>query len=129
VKLAALIALALTICLATVAVAAAKTLIFNGAHGGGFDSTPSKLRYSTDQSGTGQFLKLRHLRWNGWGTGKARAHGKLRACTAHGTGCFVSPAEVKAKRLVESNGDGFYTKVTIDFGQNRIKFPLPTPVR
>ena len=48
---------------------------------------------------------------------------------AHGTGCFVSPAEVKAKRLVESNGDGFYTKVAIDFGQNRIKFPLPTPVR
>jgi hypothetical protein len=32
---------------------------------------------------------------------------------------------VKARKLQNSGRNGYYTRVAISFGQNRIRFPLP----
>jgi hypothetical protein len=127
-KLIAAISVALALALPAVAAAGSEPLIFSDAHGGSFASEPVKLKYSADTTRGVQSLKLRKLDWNHWGEAKAVAHGRLKACSG-GNGCFIHDALVKAKRLVEQNGDGYYTKVVVDFGQNRFKFPLPTPVR
>jgi hypothetical protein len=127
-KLIATISLALALALPAVAAAGGEPLIFSDAHGGSFASEPVKLQYSADTTRGVQSLKLRRLDWNDWGEAKAVAHGRLKACS-HGNGCFIHDALVKAKRLVEQNGDGYYTKLVVDFGQNRFKFPLPTPGR
>jgi hypothetical protein len=105
-KLAAAISSVLALSLASAARAAGEPLVFSGAHGGSFLSEPAKLKYSADVTGGVQSLKLRRLHWNHWGQAKAIAHGRLKACS-HANGCFAHGAEVKAKRLVESNGDGF----------------------
>lgn len=124
----ALISLVLALALPAAATAGSEPLIFSDAHGGSFASEPVKLKYSADTTRGAQSLKLRRLDWKHWGEAKAVAHGRLKACS-HGNGCFIHDALVKAKRLVESNGDGYYTKVVVDFGQNRFKFPVPTPGR
>ena len=118
----ALIALVLTLALAGLAVA--QTRIYTHAHGGRFPVAPAKLKYSTNDTASEQWLRLRHLRWQHWGGPKAVAHGQLKACS-ESAGCFRSGAKVKARKLQNSGRNGYYTRIAISFGQNRIRFPLP----
>jgi hypothetical protein len=122
-----LLVLICTLTLATAAVASARTVVYSGAHGGSFPSKPSKLKYSAGDTGSSQSLKLKELDWNGWGEAKAISPTKLKACS-DAAGCFrTRDASVKAKQRVELDSIGYYTKLVVVFGQNKIKFPLPTP--
>lgn len=119
----------LTCCclLATASTALAKTVIYSGAHGGSFPSKPSTLKYSQDETDSVQSLKLKDLNWKNWGDSKATSPTTLKSCADAG-GCFTTTdASVKAKKLVTLDSIGYYTKLVVYFGQNAIKFSLPTP--
>ncbi len=122
-----LLAVTAALVLATASAASARTVIYSGAHGGSFPSKPSKLKYSADESDTTQSFKLKSLVWAHWGDSKASSPAKVKACSSS-AGCFTTrDASVTAKKLVELDSIGYYTKLVVTFGQNRIKFPLPTP--
>ena len=112
--------------LATASAAFAKTVIYSGAHGGSFPSEPAKLKYSESETGTVQSLKLKALDWKNWGGSKATSPAELTACS-DAAGCFTTDASVKAKKRVSLDTVGYYTKLVVSFGQNAIKFSLPTP--
>ena len=109
------------------AVAAARTVIFTESHGGDFVSKPEKLKYSnadTDHQGT---LKVKDLHWQNWGSGKATSPAEVKLCSNAG-GCFTTEdASAKAKKRQELDSIGYYRKLVVYFGQNAIKFSLPTP--
>jgi hypothetical protein len=122
-----LIALTAALVLACTAAAAAQTVIYSGAHGGDFPSKPEKLKYSAAETDSQQSLKLKDLDWKNWGSDKATSPTTAKICSDAG-GCFTtSDASVKAKKLVELDTIGYYTKLVVYFGQNAIKFTLPTP--
>jgi hypothetical protein len=107
--------------------ALASTVIYSGAGGGSFPSEPAKLKYSAGETGTTQSFKLTNLDWKNWGKTKATSPAKVKACSS-AAGCFTtSDASVKAKKRVKIDTIGYYTKLVVSFGQNAIKFPLPTP--
>jgi hypothetical protein len=112
--------------LATASTALAKTVIYSGAHGGSYPSKPAKLKYSERETGTTQSLKLKDLAWKHWGDGKPTSPATLEACSDE-AGCFETDASVKAKKRVSLDTIGYYTKLVVSFGQNAIKFRLPTP--
>ncbi len=113
--------------LAAAPAALGKTVIYTGAHGGDFLSKPEKLKYSEKESGSTQSLKLKDLHWKHWGDGKATSPTELTACSDE-AGCFTTrDASVKAKKRVSLDTIGYYTKLVVSFGQNAVKFRLPTP--
>ncbi len=122
-----LLALTCVFVLAFASTALAKTVIYSGAHGGSFPSKPSTLKYSQDETDSVQSVKLKHLDWKNWGDSKASSPTTLKSCADAG-GCFTTAdATVKAKKLVTLDSIGYYTKLVVFFGQNAIKFSLPTP--
>jgi hypothetical protein len=122
-----LIALTAALVLACTAAAAAQTVIYSGTDGGTFPSEPGKLKYSKSETGTQESLKLKNLDWKNWGSDKATSPTKAKICSGSG-GCFTTTdASVKAKKRVELDTIGYYTKLVVSFGQNAIKFELPTP--
>ncbi len=124
-KIAALIAAVVLLVAAPAALA--KTFIYTGAHGGDFLSKPEKLKYSANETHTTQSVKVKDLRWNDWGDGKATSPATAKLCSDD-AGCFTtSDASVKAKKRVSLDSIGYYTKLVVYFGQNAIKFSLPTP--
>jgi hypothetical protein len=125
-KLIALVAA--TVLLVTAPAALAKTVIFTDAHGGDFVSKPEKLKYSNEDTGGQGLLKVKNLGWSNWGDGKATSPATVKLCNADGNECFTtSDASVKAKKRQELDSIGYYTKLVVYFGQNAIKFSLPTP--
>jgi hypothetical protein len=113
--------------LAAAPAALAKTVIYTGAHGGDFLSKPEKLKYSAKETGTTQSVTLKNLSWKQWGDSKATSPTTAKLCSDQ-AGCFTtSDASVKAKKLVSLDSIGYYTKLVVSFGQNQIKFSLPTP--
>jgi hypothetical protein len=125
VKLLALISAAVV--LTTASAAIAKTVIYSGADHGSFPSKPAKLKYSAKDTGTSQSLKAKNLDWKHWGDGKATSPAKVTLCS-DSAGCFTTAdASVKAKKRVTLDSIGYYTKLVVYFGQNAIKFSLPTP--
>ena len=113
--------------LAAAPAAVAKTFIYTGAGGGDFVSKPDKLKYSAKETDSSQSAKLQNLSWNHWGDGKATSNAKVTLCSDQ-AGCFTTKdASVKAKKHVSLDSIGYYTKLVVSFGQNQIKFSLPTP--
>ena len=107
--------------------ALAKTYVYTGAHGGDFLSKPSKLKYSAKETDTTQSATLKDLHWKHWGDEKATSPTTAKFCSDQ-AGCFTTEdASVKAKKLVTLDSIGYYTKLAVTFGQNKIKFSLPTP--
>jgi hypothetical protein len=106
----------------------AKTSIYSGAHHGSFPSKPEKLKYSASDTGDyGGTVKAKDLHWKHWGDAKATSPSTVTLCGQQG-GCFTtSDASVKAKKRVSLDSIGYYTKLVVYFGQNAIKFSLPTP--
>ena len=105
----------------------ATTVIYTGANGGDFVSKPAKLKYSANETDTTQSVKLKDLNWKHWGDGKATSPATAKLCSGE-AGCFeTSDASVKAKKRVSRDSIGYYTKLVVTFGQNKIKFELPTP--
>ena len=124
-KLIALITAAVLLIAAPAALA--KTVIYTGAHGGDFVSKPEKLKYSSSETHTTQSVKLKDLSWSHWGDGKATSPATAKLCSDD-AGCFTTEdASVKAKKRVSLDSIGYYTKLAVTFGQNKIKFSLPTP--
>jgi hypothetical protein len=122
-----LLGITLALVLASTAVAAAKTVIYSGAHGGDFPSKPEKLKYSAAETDSQQSVTLRDLDWKHWGSDKATSPTTAKICSDAG-GCFTtSDASVKAKKREELDTIGYYRKLVVYFGQNAIKFSLPTP--
>lgn len=122
-----LLVIAAVLVLATASAALAKTVIYSGAHSGSFPSKPSKLKYSAGETGTQQSLKLKDLEWKDWGDSKATSPTTLKSCSDQ-AGCFTTTdASVKAKKPVTLDSITYYTKLVVLFGQNGIKFSLPTP--
>ena len=114
--------------LITAPAALAKTVIFTDAHGGDFVSKPEKLKYSDAQTGGQGTVKAKDLDWSHWGDGKATSPATVTLCDADGRDCFTtSDASLKAKKRVSLDSIGYYTKLAVTFGQNKIKFTLPTP--
>ncbi len=113
--------------LATASTALAKTVVYSGTHGGEFLSKPGKLKYSAKETGTTQSVTLKDLHWNHWGDGKAISPATAKLCSDQ-AGCFTTEdASVKAKKLASLDSIGYYKKLVVSFGQNQIKFSLPTP--
>ncbi|MDX6583081.1 MAG: hypothetical protein QOI10_2265 [Solirubrobacterales bacterium] len=113
--------------LATASAAIAKTVIYSGAHHGSFPSKPSKLKYSAGETGTTQSVKAKDLDWKNWGDSKATSTATVTLCS-DSAGCFTtSDASVKAKKREVIDTIGYYRKLVVYFGQNAIKFSLPTP--
>src|SRR4051794_12789728 len=107
--------------------ALAKTVIFTDAHGGDFVSKPEKLKYSDSETGGQGSVKIKDLGWSHWGDGKATSPAKVKLCSDQG-GCFTTTdASVKAKKRQVLDTIGYYRKLVVYFGQNAIKFSLPTP--
>ena len=108
--------------------ALAKTVIFTDAHGGDFVKKPEKLKYSNAETGGQGTVKAKDLHWSDWGDGKATSPATVTLCNADGNECFTtSDASLKAKKRIELDSIGYYTKLVVLFGQNGIKFPLFTP--
>ena len=113
--------------LVTAPAAIAKTVIYSGAHHGSVPSKPSKLKYSEDETDGTNSVKAKDLDWKNWGESKATSPATVTLCSDAG-GCFTtSDASVKAKKRVVLDTIGYYTKLVVYFGQNAIKFSLPTP--
>src|SRR3954447_23933283 len=107
--------------------ALAKTVIFTDAHGGDFVSKPEKLKYSAQETDGTSSVKAKDLSWKNWGHSKATSAATVKICSESG-GCFTtSDASVKAKKRQELDTIGYYRKLVVYFGQNAIKFSLPTP--
>ena len=107
--------------------AAAKTVIFTGAHGGDFVSKPAKLKYSDEQTDGQGSVKVKDLDWSDWGDGKATSPATVKLCQDNADCFTTSDASVKAKKRVSLDSIGYYTKLVVFFGQNGIKFDLFTP--
>ena len=121
-----LLVLGTVLAVAASAVAAAETRIYSNAHRGSFPVKPAKLVYAKSQTGAGESVTLTKLDWRDWGDGKAESDGRLQACPSRDS-CFVTDAEVKAKRKQRIGDASYYTRLVVFFGQNRIKIRLPTP--
>jgi hypothetical protein len=120
--------LALVLVLAVAAAAAAKTVIFTDAHGGDFVSKPEKLKYSNADTGHQGTLKVKDLHWKNWGSDKATSSSATVKLCSDAAGCFTTEdASAKAKKRQELDSIGYYRKLVVYFGQNAIKFSLPTP--
>jgi hypothetical protein len=122
------LSLGLLLALAIPAAALGQTRIYSDAGGGGFPVEPSRLEYSKAHSGAGESITLRGLDWRSWGNAKAISDGRLSACPDRDS-CFVTDAELKAKRKQRSGAISYYTKLVVSFGQNRITIELPLPTR
>ena len=104
-----------------------KTFTYTGADGGDFVSKPEKLKYSAKETVSAQSVKAENLSWRHWGKDKATSNAEVTLCS-DSAGCFTTKdASVKAKKRVELDSIGYYTKLVVTFGQNQIKFSLPTP--
>jgi hypothetical protein len=113
--------------LVTPSAALAKTVMYTGAHGGDFVSKPDKLKYSAKETESSQSAKIQNLSWHHWGNGKATSTAKVTLCSDN-AGCFTTKdASVKAKKREVLDTIGYYRKLVVYFGQNAIKFALPTP--
>jgi hypothetical protein len=121
-----IIVLTLAVALCSSAAAFAETRIYSDTHGGSFPVEPEKVKYTKSQSGAGEPVTLKNLKWKHWGDAKATATGRIKACPSPDS-CFTSDADVTAKRKVRSGGASYYTKLVVFFGQNGIKIGLPTP--
>ena len=122
------LALLTTVVLLVAAPAAlAKTFIYTGAHGGDFLSKPEKLKYSSSESGGQGTVKAKDLDWSNWGDGKATSPATVKLCQDNADCFTTSDASVKAKKRVSLDSIGYYTKLVVYFGQNAIKFSLPSP--
>jgi hypothetical protein len=111
---------------AATSAAAGKAVIYSGAHGGDFPSKPEKLRYSNDETGGQGTLKLTKLDWEKWGSAKAISRATVKLCP-ESADCFTIDGVVKAKKLEVLDSIGYYRELAVKFGQNGIKFELPTP--
>jgi hypothetical protein len=122
-----LLALTFVIAVSATAAAAAQTVIYSGVQHGSYPDEPHKLKYSAAETDTQQSIKLLNLDWTHWGSDKATSSATATICS-DAAGCFTTDAaSVKAKKLVELDTVGYYTKLVVSFGQNAIKFSLPTP--
>lgn len=121
--------LLLLTCLLTVtatSVAFAATYIYSSAGHGTFSAEPSTLKYKPEEVGGTQKYVLKNLTWEGWGKAKAVGEGSLRSCVTGGS-CFDSDADLKASKILDDGGDGYYTKLKVYFGQNYVTLRIPTP--
>jgi hypothetical protein len=116
-------------CLLTVtstATALADTLIYSSAHHGSFLEHPQKLKYDPAEIGGQQSYLLKDLEWLDWTTAHPTATGTLKSCVEGGD-CFTVDATAKAGRLRAEGDNGYYTKLKLIFGQNKVTLRLPTP--
>src|ERR1700754_1760125 len=108
-----LLGLTLALVLTTAAVAAAKTVIYSGAHGGDFPSKPEKLKYSNSETASQGSVKIKDLDWKSWGSSKATSAATVKLCSDAG-GCFTTfDASVKAKKREEIDTIGYYRKLVV----------------
>lgn len=110
------------------AAAAGKTRIYSSVGVASFIVEPTKLKYTPDDFGGHQSYSLKGLEWEDWGKSKTEGIGTLKSCV-DGSDCFTVDATVKASKLLKNGGDpdSYYGQLRVVFGQNSVKFNLPTP--
>jgi hypothetical protein len=101
-------------------------VIYSGAGGGSFPYEPAKLKYSKAETDAGISVVLKRIEWSDWGARSATGHGTIRGCPAGGA-CFKSDVVLKARKLKSVDSVGYYTKLSLTFGQQRFGFALPLP--
>jgi hypothetical protein len=121
-----ILTLACLLALTGTATALADVRIYSSAHHGSFPVAPEKLKYDPAEIGGQQSYVLKDLAWMDWTTSHPTATGTLKSCVEGGD-CFTVDATAKAGRLVSAGGDGYYTKLRLIFGQNKVTLRLPTP--
>jgi hypothetical protein len=121
-----IVSLACLLAFTSTATALADTRIYSSAHHGSFASAPEKLKYDSAEVGGQQSYVLKDLAWLDWTTSHPTATGTLKTCIEGGD-CFTIDATAKAGRLVSEDGSGYYTKLKLIFGQNKVTLRLPTP--
>jgi opacity protein-like surface antigen len=123
--LSVLLALALS---APAAAGAGKARIYSSVGVSSFLVEPTKLKYTPDDFGGSQTYSLKQLEWDDWGKAKVEGTGVLKSCVDGGD-CFTVDATVKASHLLKNDGDPdrYYGRLRVVFGQNAVKFNLPTP--
>jgi hypothetical protein len=121
-----ILTLACLLALAGTATALADTAIYSSAHHGTFWVEPVKLKYDPAEIGGQQSYRLTDLDWSGWGANRATGTGTLKSCVEGGD-CFTVDATAKASRLAVDGENGYYTKLKLIFGQNKVTLHLPTP--
>jgi hypothetical protein len=120
-----ILTLACLLALTGAATALAETQIYSSAHHGSFPVAPEKLKYDPAEVGGVQTYVLKDLAWTDWGAKHSTATGTLKSCGDGG--CFTTDATAKAGRLGSEGGNGYYTKLKLIFGQNKVTLRLPTP--
>jgi hypothetical protein len=122
--LSVLLALAATV----PASAAGKVRIYSSLGVGSFLVEPEKLKYTPDEFGGSQTFAIKDIDWESWGKSKAEGEGTLKSCVDGGD-CFTVDATLKASHLLKNDGDPdrYYGRLRVVFGQNAVKFNLPTP--
>ena len=110
------------------AAAAGKTRIYSSVGAASFLVEPTKLKYTPDDFGGSQTYSLKGLEWERWGKAKADGVGTLKSCVDGGD-CFTVDATVKATHVLRNDDDPdrYYRRLRVVFGQNAVKFNLPTP--
>jgi hypothetical protein len=121
-----ILTLACLLTFTSTAAALADTRIYSSAHHGTFLVAPEKLKYKAAEIGGQQDYLLKDLAWLDWTTAHPTATGTLKSCV-DGADCFTVDATAKAGRLVGDGNNGYYTKLKLIFGQNKVTLRLPTP--
>lgn len=121
-----ILSLACLLALTGTATALAETRIYSSAHHGTFLVAPEKLKYDPAEIGGQQSYVLKDLAWLDWTTAHPTATGTLKSCVEDAD-CFTTDLTAKAGRLVPEGNHGYYTKLKLFFGQNKVTLRLPTP--